>query len=382
MKLSFIYLFFVIISMRSSAQTISINENDLLGTWLYGSNLTDSDTTTINYFKHTITQYTFLPSGDFEFKYFRITKLHNDTCLQSEVSGTWKLKNNELTIAHNAVEGGLFAGAHWGKAEWSKEQLVKVNRDSIVVFSEGFYNLENQWIDASAAQYYKRLNKAIAPTVNGKDSCNNWYNLQPLILQALSFLPKSNYKYLINSLDSTEAVMIPEDRNIELYYEEQLVDSIYTHKSFYGLGFLDSICDDSILVAIYEMDISLWSEESYDGVTNTTSVYGNLTPSFLATIDLYNMPVLGFSTNGSDVFQSLSAFGMASGIFTALILAPLLSINYSSGEFRSQRYYRIAGYSLMAASISIPIYLLSMPKSYTIIPKDGDIDKNHWYLSY
>ncbi len=383
MRSLFIYLFLFVFVNRVSSQNNLIIESDILGVWEIGINLEGLDSLAIDGYKHNITEITFLPKGTFELKSFGITRIYGDTCLTSISFGKWKLNNNRLTLKYNDSDYGFFGRVYWAILARNREHIVKVNQDSILVFNEGFYDLERLH-EATYTKYYKRLSVTTLVTENGKDSCNNFYNLQPIVLQPESYTFKANYKYLINSLDSTKVVSIPEDRNIDIYYEEHLTDSIYKYKSFYGLGYIDSIYEDSIIVSLYEMDVNLWDEYPSNGygLNTTASSDGETTPNFLATIDLYNMPEIGLTTNASDVLQGLSAFGMSSGVFTALILAPLLSINYGTGEFRDRRYYQIAGYSLAGAAICLPIFLLSTPKKYTIIPKGGDTDKNHWYLSY
>ncbi len=57
-------------------------------------------------------------------------------------------------------------------------------------------------------------------------------------------------------------------------------------------------------------------------------------------------------------------------VFSALIVAPLASINFRTGSFNKNRYYTIAGICLAGVTIGIPIILLTRnDKSYIISGK-------------
>lgn len=386
MRSIYLFLLFNLFALNIHTQTIRINESELIGIWQYRIDITSKDSAALIYNKSTIREYSFLPSGHFEYKYFRITQTNFDTCLIYTTPGKWKLKNNDLTLNYNNNKSEYIAYNPMEQEERSEETILKANQDSFVVFNPEFYDLEG-YQKPLYTIYYKRLSAPIQATENGKDSCKNFYtsqpiNLQPVILQPETYTYKPNYKYLINSLDSTKVVKIPEDRNINIYYKEELTDSIYNYKSLNGLGYIDSIYDDSLILSLYQMDINLWNGDYTETLYTTTSSDGEDTPNFLASIDLNTKPKIGFSTNTSDALQTISAIGMATGFFTALILAPVLSIDYSSGDFRDQRYYKIAGYSLGVGAISATLSLFSGSKNYTIIPTGSEPSKDKWYLSY
>lgn len=386
MRSIYVIIIFNLVSVHIYAQTVRINESELFGVWQYGIDFTGLDSAAVLYNNSTISEYTFMPSGHFEYKHFRITQTHFDTCLIFTTPGKWKLKNNVLTLTYNNKKSVCIASDSKEQKERIEQEIMKANQDSFVVRNPGFYDLEG-YHKPPYTIYYKRLSAPIQATENGKDSCKNFYtpqpvNLQPVLLQPETYTYKPNYKYLINSLDSTKVVRIPEDRNIDIYYKEELTDSIYKYKSLDGFGYIDSIYEDSIVVSLYQMDINLWDDTYYETLYTTASSDGEETPDFMATIDLNNMPEIGFSTNTSDALESILVLGMSFGVFTALIVAPLISINYKSGEFRDQRYYKIAGYSLGVAAISLPLFLFSESKSYTIIPSGSEPAENKWYLSY
>ncbi len=366
-----------ILTKISYSQT-PFNQTFLEGSWQYVYHYYKPDTNQLSFEKYYLTEYQFDKSGTFKLSYYAVTTINHDTCLRASGAGFYKLsKRGELKIKQ--YQEGFAPNSNGLHNLIGRLSAKTIYLDEVYVSSD---TLEERYQDRySNVTYFKKLNQPIQATQNGLDSCNykNFYQAVILPQQQPTI---SKDLYLINSLDSTQVVRIPENRNLDFYYKEELIDSIYKYKSLNGFGYIDSIYEDSIVVSLYQMDINLSDENDFESLYTTASIYGEETPDFKATIDLDNMPEIGFSTNTSDALQSISAIGMASGLFTALILAPLLSIDYNSGEFRDQRYYKIAGYSLGVVAISVPLSLFSGSKSYTIIPTGAEPDKNKWYLSY
>lgn len=67
------------------------------------------------------------------------------------------------------------------------------------------------------------------------------------------------------------------------------------------------------------------------------------------------------------------------GSLTALVTAPLVSIQYAEGGFNSQRYFNVAGVGLGAVVVGIPVILLSRPKTYVMKDFQGN-EKELWSI--
>ncbi len=87
----------------------------------------------------------------------------------------------------------------------------------------------------------------------------------------------------------------------------------------------------------------------------------------------YRSPVRGICDGLSFVITPLS-------IATALIVAPLASINYKTGGFNAQRYYTIAASGLIGLSIGIPLHFIGRVRYYDITTKRGEKAKDLWYF--
>lgn len=84
----------------------------------------------------------------------------------------------------------------------------------------------------------------------------------------------------------------------------------------------------------------------------------------------YSSPTRQTANTLSNVFIGVSAF-------TSLFVAPLVSINYTNGEFNNDLYYKVAGAGLVGIAIGIPTSILTKEKSYSI---NNTQSKNTWSI--
>jgi hypothetical protein len=59
-------------------------------------------------------------------------------------------------------------------------------------------------------------------------------------------------------------------------------------------------------------------------------------------------------------------FGSKAGLVSALIVAPLLAINYKTAAFNSNKYYWISGSSLLFVTTTFSLYQILAPKKFNI----------------
>jgi hypothetical protein len=64
------------------------------------------------------------------------------------------------------------------------------------------------------------------------------------------------------------------------------------------------------------------------------------------------------------------------GLVSALIVSPLLAINYKTGDFNNKKYYWVSGSSLLFVGTTFSIYKLLSPKKFNF----GTSDKRSYYL--
>jgi hypothetical protein len=65
------------------------------------------------------------------------------------------------------------------------------------------------------------------------------------------------------------------------------------------------------------------------------------------------------------------------GLVLTVIVAPLVSINYNTGKINEHTYFKIAGAGLALGTISIPLFIFSRERKFTLIPM-GAPDKRVW----
>ena len=102
-----------------------------------------------------------------------------------------------------------------------------------------------------------------------------------------------------------------------------------------------------------------------------------------------NIFLIKYKSRTADTFTNIGHFILSLGTITSLIVAPLISINYSNGNFNTKLYYSCALSGLAAATISIPMVVLSRAKNVKFCPRGYSkeepwkFDKNNnWQSDY
>ena len=355
------------------------NQPFLEGSWQYVYHYTTPDSNELNYEKYYLTEYQFDKSGAYKSKYFNVSEIHHDTCLRASSSGIYKLSQKghlkikeykEGYVPNNKVLHDLY-GKLTAKTIYLADVLVKT--DSVV---------ERNNYGESDFTYFKKLNHPIQVTQNGLDSCAYKNFFHEVVNLPPQKYPINKDLYLINSLDSNKREYVPEYTYIEFSHDVLQPDSNYNHKFIWGTGVIDSLRQNNLDVELDFIKTTMLNDCTYERLITTSEIQTEEDKFFAATFDLHNETTFVIASPTSMSIQGISNFGMLAGGVAAAIIAPLISINYKSGEFNEKKYYRVAGYGLSVAIICIPIHFVFAPKSYSIIPTDTKPTKNKWYLSY
>lgn len=368
---------FLAATMKMGFCQTTFNQTYLEGSWLYGYHYFDPDTNELSATKYYLTEYIFDSTGTYTSNYYNVTVIHNDTCLRTTQTGFYKLsKRGELEI--NEYKSGFVPNNNWlhdlsGKLAARKVYLneVFVTRDSLV---------ERNYYRDEGFTYFKKINQSIKVTQNGLDSCKNFF--RPVFIPAPSKPYINKDLHLISALDSTKHVILREYEYIEFSHDVLQPDSNYARKTIWGTGVIDTLRNDTLVVELDYIRTHSINVCPYEHFITTSEIQSEEDKYFATSFDLHHETKLEISSPTSETMQGISGFGMFAGGVTAAIIAPLVSINYKSGEFNENKYYRIAGYSLSAAIICIPVYFIFSPKTYSIIPQNTEPAKNKWYLSY
>lgn len=169
-------------------------------------------------------------------------------------------------------------------------------------------------------------------------------------------------------------------------YTEFHTDSSKTLKNVTLEGKLRKVTDNSLTIAIrtekIEMDFengkSTEIQNQYS-LENRNYRYGYDYEEELRTVSFRKITQL-YSNTEKRGYEFGSAL-MGCSIFTALLVAPLTSINYKTGKFNQKQYYTVAGFSLVGVAVAIPIMALTQSSKYfNIKSRKPDEDDNYYYF--
>lgn len=179
--------------------------------------------------------------------------------------------------------------------------------------------------------------------------------------------------FLVNSLDTTKKLKIDFSNSTFQYNKnEQFEDSTLSAEiriqDFEVLDFTDSTLKGTLT---YEKNILEFANES----SNESYIYYTEPEKIVEFKNLKNI-----TYQKSSKLDFLAPTLASTSVLTTLIIAPLISINYKTGDFNQKRYYKTALIGLIGIGTSIPIHYLFKTKSLRIIPRNGEVDKKHWYM--
>lgn len=109
----------------------------------------------------------------------------------------------------------------------------------------------------------------------------------------------------------------------------------------------------------------------------SNSDYGSKKGIFLNSIFYFKI-----QSNKSMNLENLGDFFCYSGLFSTLILAPLVSINYHNSDFNSKRYYHWALAGIAATGLGLAITLTNHPKRIDRLQYKEFPAKNKWLVQY
>lgn len=179
--------------------------------------------------------------------------------------------------------------------------------------------------------------------------------------------------FLVNSLDPTKKLKVDFSNSLFQYNKnEQFEDSTLSTEilvqKFEVTDFSDSTLKGTLT---YEKHILEFENES----SNESYVYYTEPEKFVEFNNLKNI-----TYQKSSKLDFLAPTLATTSVITTLLIAPLISINYKTGDFNQKRYYKTALIGLIGIGTSIPMHYLLKTKSLRIIPRNGEVDKKHWYM--
>ncbi|MCB0579739.1 MAG: hypothetical protein KDD10_10580 [Phaeodactylibacter sp.] len=108
--------------------------------------------------------------------------------------------------------------------------------------------------------------------------------------------------------------------------------------------------------------------------------YENLKAVQPASYFIADIDHITYRNKGAKGWNNLGGILATLGALSALVAAPLASINYGKGEFNSDRYFRVAGYSLGAAGAGVALLIGSKKRHFDIQRPGQAASRKLWVI--
>lgn len=188
---------------------------------------------------------------------------------------------------------------------------------------------------------------------------------------------------LVNSKDSTKVVRIKDGYNIEITYEELVNDSLIQEKRNTARGELLAITDTTISFRIDQEDVYTKFKNG-SNIEQQTSYYNDdysTLNSVKRTINKNQLKYFQYDNKARNAIQVCGSTLTIVSVGTALLVAPLVSINYKNGNFNKEKYYTVAGCGLAGIAVGIPLIIIGQQKYYSITTRSKAKKSDAWYIS-
>lgn len=186
--------------------------------------------------------------------------------------------------------------------------------------------------------------------------------------------------YLVHSSDSNKRVELEDNVGFSVKYSEVVEDTLYNMKKTEVGGFIKSIDDDFFVMNVTSVTINYLdtADNNYYDYIRTDQYYDG-TPGF-SRIDLSNETFITRQSGFQMGMEDFAGAALTISSISALLISPLISIRYKEGGFNSNLYFKAAGFSLLGAAITIPLFIYSRERHYLIQPKGTISSCEYWYL--
>jgi hypothetical protein len=194
--------------------------------------------------------------------------------------------------------------------------------------------------------------------------------------------------YLVNSCDTTRRIRLRDWQNCEI----NLGADMRTYESWYDnlQGSIDSLSNKNLYFTVVAENIeaTLKNGYRYKNEFDYMAYYDSTKPKdslmYKNMHRAINLDAINYFSYQSKTRETVNLAGGALlylSAATAILAAPLLSIDYKNGGFNSNRYFTLAGAGLGGICLSIPIMLFGQGKYYYLTTRNNLSAGNLWYLS-
>jgi len=198
----------------------------------------------------------------------------------------------------------------------------------------------------------------------------------------------STHYYLVNALNPLKRKKLYFDEfQYYINYEESNLEKGIINQSGSFNGAIKNFTDSSIRFIFQQENINIDYESGKTAYieNNYYKEIGKDDDPFMRDENLIEKEILTKNITNIQISHSFNTSGISPTIalfstITTLIVAPLVSINYKTGDFNQSKYYTTAGIGLIGIGASIPIYFVFRDKKIKLYQNDGVVTKKTWRL--
>jgi hypothetical protein len=354
-----VFLTVFLVGVMINAKSQDSNKSLLIGSWQFkGSSINneylpipDSIVIINTYFDNLLFQ-----TLDSNLNEFKNQSIYHE--------GKWRIKKNGVLIRIGngrclnciipkiEIDG---ISEHYGKSKQTdKSSILMINDTSMILsFENGF----TQW-------YYKKI-KNIPYYVAAKKE-NKVRNDSIFIL--------------VNTMDSLKTVRLK--GSYYLQFNDTGKDTLIKdyHLNLNGnfnkinktqIGF---VLKEETIETSFKNGLSIYSSKDYDNYDGSGSEDQRM-------IDKKVLEQLRYTSPGRTAMSKIGGATLTASLLTALLIAPLASVNYKDGVVNKDKYTRIALSGLTGVAVSVPFLIFGRSKAYKLTEKGSRQDKDYWYIA-
>lgn len=316
------------------------------------------------------------------------TKLKLSSNQLKEVIITPKFKNSNKDSVNLNLELDVLGGI-------LKSQSYKFSSDSLRWFDINDSLVKKGYLQGDKLKFWMRIsnnNQGIAnyylsiltdlPATTDSLTRNQVLFQKKKALLKNTMAKKSYHFFLVNSIDSNRKVKLSNYMAYNLNYLENNFDTLVENKNTSLSGYLVDLNKTELVFDVLTENINM---KFKNGISSTTTndywKYKYEKQDYLRTVNLNSITSIDYTSQSRDHWGSFGRTTTFLSSMAALLVAPLVSINYRTGDFNKNRYYKIAGSGLIGLSVGIPLLIYGThSKKYNLTQKNFNKSKELWYL--
>lgn len=289
---------------------------------------------------------------------------------------------------------------HYGKWNWNQEtNILRLYRDDERYYANGkIFIFEKEYLlDYISSAYFTFSDQKFNQKVEFrfvKEGSNQTFEENIAFenskkaFKDVKIDSLATYFFLVNtSKPSKRKKLYFDEFQFDIQYSEGNLDKGVLNQTGSFIGAFKDFTDSSIRFIYHQENINVEYENG-----KTTYIENNYFKEitkddnpFLRSEKFAEKEILIKNISDFKISHKFNLSGISPTIIlfsaiTTLFVAPLVSINYKTGDFNQSKYYTTAGIGMIGLGASIPIYFIFKDKKINIYQNDGVATKRTWRL--